>query len=171
MRTILGSAPLPQAVRWPSSESSAKVGSSTQGVAVSKTNIYAATYGGLSVSIDEGYSRKNHIITDPRYSCGVRSAALSGSVVCAGSPLGLSISTDQGETWENCPTPSVDGDTDNDILGLAVSGSRVYVASPRAMRLSQGTGRGQKTQSQDHLAVSPPVRRARVYFPTKRQMR
>ena len=110
-----------------------------QSVAVSGTNIYAATDGGLSVSIDGGYSWKNCTTAEGLGYISATSVVISGLVVYAGTHGGLSISTDQGVSWKNYPTPSVDGDTDNDILGLAVSGSRIYVANGRGISVSNGS--------------------------------
>ena len=59
----------------------------------------------------------------------------------AGTTYGLSISTDRGESWKTYPTPTVNGDTDNDILGLAVSGSRIYAANGRGISVSTGSSK------------------------------
>ena len=113
------------------------------GVYVVGSNVYAATYGGLSISTDGGATFTNKT-TDIVY--GVY--AVGSNIYAATENSGLSISTDGGTTFTYRTTS--DGLGDNLVSGVYVDGSNVYAATYAA------TFGGGLSISTDCVSSSPP---------------
>ena len=93
-----------------------------QGVYVSGSTIYAATNGGLSVSVDNGSTWKDYTTANGLGDNNVNGvfADASGNTIYAATSGGLSISTDAGKTWKN---QKIGG---GPIEGVCVNGSYIF---------------------------------------------
>jgi len=97
------------------------------GVYASGSTIYAATFGGLSISTDGGASFTNKTTTNGLGNNTVKGVYASGSMVYAATSGGLSISTDGGASFTNKTTTN--GLGSNTVKGVYASGSMVYAAT------------------------------------------
>ena len=97
------------------------------GVYASGSTIYAATFGGLSISTDSGASFTNRTTIDGLGNNILFGVYAIGSTVYAATNGGLSISTNGGASFTTKTT--ADGLGADRVNGVYVSGSTVYAAT------------------------------------------
>jgi len=102
------------------------VNNTVRGVYASGSSIYAATYGGLSISTNNGTSWSNYTTANGLGDNYVDGVYASGGSIYAATDGGLSISTNGGSSWTNYTT--ADGLSKN-VRGVYVSGDNVYAAT------------------------------------------
>ena len=108
------------------------------GVYANGLKVYAATYGGLSISTDGGATFTTKTPADGLGSYWVNDVFASGSNVYAATSQGLSISTDGGATFTNKTT--ADGLGNNGVEDVFASGSNVYAATNGGLAISTNGG-------------------------------
>jgi hypothetical protein len=109
-----------------------------KGVFASGSNVYAATWGGLSISTDGGVSFINKTTSDGLGSNIVKAAFASGQNIYAATESGLSISTDDGLSFINKTTS--DGLGNDFIRGVFASGTNIYAATAGGLSISTDGG-------------------------------
>jgi len=111
-------------------------------VYVSGNNVYAATYGGLSILTNGGTSFTNYTTSAGLGSNAVNGVYVSGNTVYAATKTGLSISTSTngGRSFTNYTTSA--GLGSNAVYGVYVSGSTVYAATNGGLSISTSTNGG-----------------------------
>ena len=96
------------------------------GVAVSGSNIYAATSsGGLFVSADGGASWSNYTTANGLISNNVQAVSVSGSTICLAVLGALMMSADGGASWTTYSDQTIVGN----VVGVVALGSTIYVAT------------------------------------------
>jgi hypothetical protein len=108
------------------------------GVYVDGRNVYAGTFGGLSISTDGGATFTNKTTTDGLGGNNVFRVYADGSNVYAATDVGLSISTDGGATFTNKTT--TDGLGGNNVFGVYADGSNVYAGTDGGLSISTDGG-------------------------------
>lgn len=108
------------------------------GVYANSGVVYAATYGGLSISTDGGSSFVNRTTNEGLGANYVYCVYASGGTVYAGTANGLSISTDGGVSFNNKTTAN--GLGDNVINGVDTSGGAIYAATGGGLSISTDSG-------------------------------
>jgi len=106
------------------------------GVYASGSNIYAATYGGLSISTNGGSSFTNY--TSGLGSSNVYGVYASGSNIYAATAGGLGISTNGGSNFTNYAKNN--GLGSNIVFGVYASGSNTYAATSGGLSISTNGG-------------------------------
>jgi hypothetical protein len=105
------------------------------GVYADGGNIYAATFGGLSISTNGGSSFTNYTTSSGLGSNIVYGVYASGSSIYAATGGGLSISTDGGTSFTNYTITSGLG---NDIVtGVYADGGNIYAATNGGLSIAQ----------------------------------
>ena len=109
-------------------------GAYTYGLMTKGSNVYAATFGGVFVSTDNGTSwlaRNNSIESIQCYSL-----AGSGNIIFVGTYFGngVYVSTDDGNNW------AFSGLNGLNVIGLAYSSSNVFAATSNGIYLTTNTG-------------------------------
>jgi hypothetical protein len=97
------------------------------GVYVDGGNVYAATFGGLSISTDGGATFANRTTSNGLGSNRVQGVYVVGNTVYAATDGGLSISNNGGTSFTNKTT--TDGLGNNIVEGVYVDSSNVYAAT------------------------------------------
>ena len=100
--------------------------------------IYAATFGGLSISTNGGGSFTTRTTTNGLGDNIVHGVHVSGSTIYAATEGGLSISTDGGASFTNRTTAN--GLGSEDVLGVYATGSTVYAATSLGLSISTDGG-------------------------------
>lgn len=108
------------------------------GVYANSGVIYAATYGGLSISTDGGSSFVNRTTNEGLGSDFVYGVYASGGTIYAGTSNGFSISTDGGTSFNNKTTAN--GLGDNVINGVDTSAGVIYAATGGGLSISTDGG-------------------------------
>jgi hypothetical protein len=106
-------------------------------VVVVGSTVYAATYGGLSISNDGGATFTNRTVADGLGSEEfpmISSVFVQGRTVYATTLLGLGVSTDGGATFRT--RSSEHGLANNSALRVKVFGSKVYVSTTGGLSIS-----------------------------------
>jgi hypothetical protein len=98
------------------------------------STVYAATFGGLSISTNNGATFTNYTTTNGLGDNSLFGVYAVGSTVYAATLGGLSISTNNGATFTNYTT--ADGLGDNFVLGVYAVGSTVYAATNGGLSIS-----------------------------------
>ena len=93
------------------------------------STVYAATVGGLSISVDGGATFTNRTTKNGLGSNKVYGVFAVGSTVYAATSSGLSISVDGGATFTNRTTQN--GLLQNKVLGVFAVGSTVYAGTEK----------------------------------------
>lgn len=108
--------------------------------------IVAGSHGGITISIDTGYTWKKSYIRfpgkpfDKDNNFGIEEIAINGKIILAGSGHNVFISLDSGSTWTLMNQPNEDI-----IAGLAIIGSRLIVCTWFNLFYSDDYGKTWKT--------------------------
>jgi hypothetical protein len=98
-----------------------------QGVYASGGYVYAATFGGLGISNNNGLTWTNYNFASGLANNNVTSVFELGGTIYAGTSNGLSVSTNGGSSWTNYTT--AEGLGSNSINGIFADAGFVYVAT------------------------------------------
>ena len=109
-----------------------------EGVYVEGSRVYAATWGGLSISSDGGATFTNRTTADGLGDKIVWGVFAIGPTVYAATTNGLSISTDGGLTFQN--RTKVNGLGSNAVKAVYATGSTVYAATLGGLSISTDGG-------------------------------
>lgn len=108
------------------------------GVYVEGATVYAATFGGLSISTNGGASFTNRTIANGLGGNSVRGVHEGFGMVCAATAGGLSISIDGGASFTNRTTANGLG---NDFVrGVYVANGIIYAATDGGLSISTNVG-------------------------------
>lgn len=109
-----------------------------EGVYVEGSIVYAATWGGLSISIDGGVTFSNRTTANGLGSNYVSGVFAFGPKIFAATSGGLSISTDGGATFSNRTTAN--GLGSNNVSAVSVNGQNVYASTGGGLSISGDGG-------------------------------
>ncbi len=110
-----------------------------EGVYVEGSVVYAATWGGLSISTDGGNTFSNRTTANGLGSNYVHGVFANGLKIYAATAGGLSISTDGGVTFLNRTTAN--GLGNDSVSAVSVNGPNVYAATSGGLSISGDGGK------------------------------
>lgn len=119
-----------------------------RGVYVAGGTIYAATYGGLSISTDGGATFSNRTTAQGLGDSTVNAVFVVGNTVYAATRGGLSISYDGGASFSN-RTLGQQNSLANDVACVYVVGNTVYVGTGSGLSISTDGGNSFSTSLGD----------------------